>query len=196
MSSADGETTRDRILATTWRLLLEGQRGQIARMGDIAAAAGLSRQALYLHFGSRAALLVATIRYGDELLGLAARLDAYRAATAGVDILDAFITFWGEYIPAIYGAARALLAAREADAAAAAAWDDRMAAVRDGCRVAIEALDRDGQLAPPWSPAAAIDLLWAMLSIRTWELLTIERRWTTAEYVRHMRAMARRTFVR
>ena len=195
MSTGDGESTRTRILATTWRLLVDGQRGQIARMGDIAKAAGLSRQALYLHFGSRTELLVATTRYGDEVLGLPERLRRYEAATAGVDVLDAFIEFWGRYIPEIYGIARALLAARETDEAAAAAWDDRMAAVRDGCRNAIEALERDGRLAPLWSRDTAIDLLWTMLSVRGWEQLTIERGWTTDEYVGRMRAMARRTFV-
>ena len=195
MSTGEGESTRTRILATTWRLLVHGQRGQIARMGDIAKAAGLSRQALYLHFGSRTELLVATTRYGDEVLGLGERLRTYEAATAGMDVLDAFIEFWGRYIPEIYGVARALLAARETDEAASAAWDDRMAAVRDGCRVAIEALERDGRLAPLWSREEAIDLLWTMLSVRGWEQLTIERGWTTDEYVGRMRAMARRTFV-
>lgn len=195
MSSGEIETTRQRILATTWRLLVDGRRGQIARMGDIATAAGLSRQALYLHFGSRTELLVATTRYGDEVLGLPARLRAYDAAT-GVAKLDAFIDFWGHYLPEIYGIARALLAARETDEAAAAAWDDRMAAVRDGCRNAIEAVEGAGHLAPPWSREAAIDLLWAMLSVHGWEQLTIERGWTTEEYIARMRALARGAFVR
>ena len=48
--------------------------------------------------------------------------------------LEAFIEFWGNYIPEIYGIARALFAARESDAAVAAAWDDRMRVGAEACR--------------------------------------------------------------
>ena len=68
MSSQDIET-RTRILQASVRLL-EAQRGQSVRMGDIAREAGISRQAVYLHFASRAELLEATTQYLDERLGL------------------------------------------------------------------------------------------------------------------------------
>jgi len=85
---------------------------------------------------------------------------------------------------------------RETDEAAAAAWADRMAAVRDGCRNAIEAIERDGMLASGWSREEAIDLCWTMLSVRNWEQLTIECGWSAGQYVGWLQAMARRTFVR
>ncbi len=132
MSSSESET-RDRILEATWRLMVE-RRGQGVRMRDVAEEAGVSRQAVYDHFGSRSELMVATVRYGDMVLGLRGRLGRYRAASTGLDRLDAFVEFWGNYIPEIYGIARALLAARETDAAVAAAWDDRMGVVHDACR--------------------------------------------------------------
>ena len=68
MSSGESET-RKRIVETAWRLLVD-QRGKAARMSDIAAAAGVSRQAVYLHFGSRSELLIAATRHGDAVLGL------------------------------------------------------------------------------------------------------------------------------
>ena len=194
MSSGESDTKK-RILMTTWRLLEERRDGSL-RMSDIAAAAGVSRQALYLHFSSRTDLLIATTRYGDEVLGLAERLRPYEAATTGVAILETWVAFWGNYIPEIYGVGKALLAVRDTDAAAAAAWNDRMNAVRDGCRNAIEALQRDGILAPQWSPDVAVDLCWTILSVRNWEQLTLECGWTTAQYVDRMRALLLRTFVR
>ncbi len=193
--SSGANDTKKRILMTTWRLLEEQRDGSL-RMSDIAAAAGVSRQALYLHFSSRTDLLIATTRYGDGVLGLAERLRPYEAATSGVAILEAWVAFWGNYIPEIYGVGKALLAVRDTDEAAAAAWSDRMNAVRDGCRNAIEALQRDGILAPQWSPAEAVDLCWTMLSVRNWEQLTLECGWTTAQYVERMQALLLRTFVR
>jgi len=175
---------------------MEEQRGQGVRMRDVATAAGVSRQAVYLHFASRADLLIATTHYGDQVKGLADRLICWRLAATGVDLLAAFIEFWGNYIPEIYGIAKALLAARETDEAAEAAWNDRMEAVRDGCRITIEALERDGMLAAEWTCEAAIDMLWTLLSIRNWELLTIERGRTTSQYIAWMQTLARRTFVR
>jgi AcrR family transcriptional regulator len=100
-------------------------------MRDIADAASLSRQAVYDHFDSRTKLLVATTHYVDEVRGLRERRRRFQAATSGVERLEAYVEFWGNYIPEVYGMARALLASRETDEAAAAAWDDRMSAVRN-----------------------------------------------------------------
>src|ERR687894_2052019 len=194
MSSGQSET-RTRILEATWRLM-EERNGQGVRMRDVAEAAGISRQAVYDHFGSRADLMVETARYGDEVRGLDERLRRYRAATTGVEQLEAFVEFWGNYIPEIYGIARALLAARETDEAVAAAWDDRMGVVCEACRDIIERLHRDGTLASWWPRDEAADLLWTMLSIRNWEQLTIECGWTTNQYVGWMQELTKCAFVR
>ena len=103
--SSESIETRTRILETTVRMLEEhGGRG--VRMGDIAKAAGISRQAVYLHFASRAELLVAATRYLDEILDVDARLAPSRAATSGVERLALYIECWGSYIPEIYGVAK------------------------------------------------------------------------------------------
>jgi AcrR family transcriptional regulator len=187
--------TRDRILEATWRLM-EERVGRNVRMGDVARGAGVSRQAVYDHFGSRAELMVATVRYGDEVLGLDERLRRYRAAVSGVERLETYVEFWGNYIPEIYGIARALLAERESDEAVAAAWDDRMGAVYDACRDIIEKLQRDGTLVPGWPTDEAADLLWTMLSIRNWESLTRERGWSVDHYVNRTQDLTKRVFVR
>lgn len=164
-------------------------------MSDIAAGAGISRQALYLHFENRADLLIATTRHMDEVMGVERRLEASRSAASGVDRTRAYIAAWGSYLPEIRGVARALLSMRETDEAAAAAWDDRMAAMREGCEAAIRALDQDGALHPMWSIKTATDLFWTMLSVRTWEQLTGECGWTTEDYIARLQESALRIFV-
>jgi AcrR family transcriptional regulator len=185
MSSGDPET-RKRILETTWRLM-EKRKGQNVLVNDIAQAAGISRQAVYLHFGSRAGLLIATVRHVDEANQLDERLQALKVAAAGAETLEAYVDFWGNYIPEIYGLAKALLAVRETDKDAAAAWDDRMQAQYEGCRAVINCLVRERSLAPIWKPDQAVDMLWSMLSLSMWEHLTIECGWTSAEYIDHMK---------
>lgn len=193
MSSEDTET-RTRILEAAVRLL-EAQGGRSVRMGDIARAAGISRQAVYLHFTSRAELLEATTRYLDEKLGLEQRLARSRAAETGTARLDEYIEFWGNYMPKIYGVARALLVAQETDEAAAAAWNDRMEAMRDGCHAAIVAVRSDGILSAGWTVREATDFLWTLLSVRNWEQLTQECGWSSRKYIKWMKSSVRRIFI-
>ena len=193
MSSSESET-RTRILEATWQLL--EQQSSNVRMGDVAKAAGLSRQAVYLHFGSRAELMIATARYGDQVRNLDERLKPYRAATTGIAQLETFIAFWGNYIPEIYGIARALLATRETDAAVASAWQDRMDSVRSGCREIIGALGHDQMLSPKITPEEGVDLLWTLLSIRNWENLVLECGWSTSQYIDRLQELAKDVLVR
>lgn len=186
--------TRERILETTVRLLEEhGGRG--VRMGDIATGTGISRQAVYLHFESRADLLTAAILYKGDQLDVAGRLAPSRAARSGIERLALYIEMWGNFIPEIYGVAKALMVAQDADDAAAAAWRDRMVAMRDGCRAAVEALEGDGDLAPGWTCDTAIDALWTMLLVPNWENLTGECGWSREQYIERMTMMAHRMLV-
>ena len=110
--SSQPTDTRTRILDATVRILEEsGGRG--VRMGDIAKESGISRQAVYLHFASRTELLVAAIRYTGDKLDVDRRLAPSRAAATGVERLRLYIEFWGNYIPEIYGMAKALMMAQE-----------------------------------------------------------------------------------
>jgi len=184
MSSGDPET-RKRILEETWQLL-EQKRGKDVRLEDIARAAGVSRQAVYLHFGSRKGLLVETARYVDETLGMAERTQPIRDTQYGIEAIEQIVKFWANYVPDIYGIAKALLAVRDTDEAAAAAWDDRMNVFYQGTLNTVGCLQRDKMLAPHWTMASAADFIWATLSFEVWEHLTIERGWTTEQYIERM----------
>jgi AcrR family transcriptional regulator len=164
-------------------------------MSDIAKAADVSRQALYLHFKTRAELLIETTYYVDRIKGGEARLIPSRTAKTGEARLDAFVEAWGNYIPDIYGVAKAFLTLQETDAEAAAAWSTRMQDMREGCAAAIEKLAHDGTLSPNLPPERATDLLWTLLSVRNWEQLTQTCGWPQEDYVEEMKAMARRLFV-
>lgn len=182
--------TRERILKSAWTLL-EAEGGSAVRMGDIAKAAGISRQALYLHFPARADLLIATTRYLDEVYDIESQLAPSRAAASGLERLDRFVDAWGNHIPAIYGVAKALMAMKDTDSEADAAWTDRLNAIRHGCEAAIKALKADKALSPDYSQKQATDILWTLLSVRTWEHLTGDCGWSQKQYIEKTKHMAR-----
>lgn len=186
--------TKTRILNATWQLM-EQRHGLGVSMSDIAKEAGISRQALYLHYASRTELMIATVHYVDEVKGLNDRLKQLETATTGIALIEKSVEVWGNYIPEIYGLAKALLIARETDEAAAAAWDDCMFCLKDACKKIIEVLDNEGNLATEWPIDEAVDMLWTLLSIQNWEQLKIEDDWSTKQYITRMIILIKRTFV-
>ncbi|WP_299733573.1 TetR/AcrR family transcriptional regulator [uncultured Tateyamaria sp.] len=188
MSSTSPDTPT-RILQATLSLL-EKTDAKLPTMSDIAKASGVSRQAVYLHFPSRTDVLVAATRYQDQTNDVNTALASSRSAQSGIERLDAFVTAWGNYIPRIYGVARAILAVVDTDAEAAEAWNMRMADMREGCAAAVQALVADGTLPPDTDPEQATDLLWTLLSVRTWENLTQTCGWDQACYLATVRGLA------
>lgn len=193
MSSTNIET-RNKILGAAWALL-EGEQGASVRMSDIAKKAGISRQAVYLHFPTRAELLIATTRYVDEVKQVDKRLAASRNASSGKERLAAFIEAWGNYIPEIFAIGKALMAMEDSDEAARLAWNDRMQAVRHGCAAAVKALKEDGVLSQDYPPKEATDILWALLSVQNWEQLTVKCGWSQKRYIKKMKALARQVLL-
>jgi len=186
--------TRTRILESTLELLESGGARSV-RMADIAKAAGISRQALYLHFPNRAELLIGATLHLNAVKDIDARLAPSRTAQSGTERLDAYIEAWGGFIPEIYGIARALIAMSDDDPVADATWRERMQDMREGCEAAIEALDRDGMLTLAFTREQATDLLWTMLSVGSWEKLTVDCGWSQSDYIRSLKHAARRIFV-
>jgi AcrR family transcriptional regulator len=174
------EQTKTRILETTWKVL--EKRIDKNRMSDIATAVGISRQALYLHYPTRAELLIATTKHIDKVKKVNQRLELSRAAGSGIERLHFFIKAWGGYIPEIHGISVALRNMRENDKAAAEAWDERMQAVRHGCQAAVRAIEKDGKLKSDLSEQVATDILWTLLTVENWEKLVLDCTWSQSEY--------------
>ncbi len=193
--SSSPRDTRTLILEAA-RRLFERPGADPVRLVDVAREAGISRQAVYLHFDSRARLLLALVRYVDDVHTLETQVGTAVAGHGGAEALRRFIRVWGGYVRHIDGIAYAMHHLAHTDAEAAAAWNERMQTFRKLCRGFATALEEDEQLAVGWTVDSAADLLWSMLSIRTWRELVHERRWSKARYVEHMTRAVERTFVR
>ena len=179
--STQTENTSNLLLAAAWRRLA---RGDAARLVDVAKDAGVSRQALYLHFGSRVGLLVALTRHIDKTLGLDVMLREVAAIPSPRERLLAALRVSARYAPKIQSVAMALARLRPVDADARAAFDERMEYRRQGIRRILHAIARDGGLASEWNVRRATDALWAAGSPQTWELLVTERGWSPKEFER------------
>jgi AcrR family transcriptional regulator len=187
--------TREKILKKTW-MLMEKKRGKGVRLEDIAKAAGVSRQAIYMHFGSRSGLLIATARYLDSTLDHLQRSYPIRTAASGEEALDELVVFWANYIPDIYGLAKAFLSVLEDDKDAASAWEDRMSALHEKCSIVILLLSEEGKLAENWTVKEAADFTWTTLHLSNWEHLTIKHGWSQEQYIQRIQETLKKTLVK
>jgi hypothetical protein len=71
-----------------------------------------------------------------------------------------------------------------------------MAHLREGWQAAVDALERDGRLSPVHSNAQATDILWSLLTVESWEHLTIDCGWSQRRYVETMKIVARQVVLR
>lgn len=155
-------------------------------MSEIAKNSGVSRQALYLHFASRAELLIATTHYVDDIKGLERQLDRVRQCQSGLEMLKAFIEVWGNYIPEIYSVSKALIVSKENDEASATAWKEIMGCLHKICDKIVKTLFKENKLSSHWTQQHASDFLYTLVSISNWEQLTLECQWSNKQFVSHI----------
>ncbi len=166
--------TRERILKAAWQRLLRGDR---ARLEDVAADAGVSRQAVYLHFGSRGGLLLALVDHIDETFGLQERIAEALSGASPVERLEATLRLMARYNGEIHAIAMAFARQAHDDPDLRAAFEDRMARRRAALRGLLEPLAREGRLRSGWSLEEATDLLWELSAPSSYEHLVVERDW-------------------
>lgn len=139
--------------------------------------------------------MIATMNYVDEVKGLYERLNQLQSVKSGVDLLEKVIEIWGNYIPEIYGLAKAMLMTKDTDEAMAAAWDNSMGCLRDVCQQSINMLAQEDKLVAAWSIEEATDMFVTIVSISGWEQLVKECNWSNEQYINSIKTLLVRTFV-
>ena len=160
------------------------QAGQLSdlTMAAVAHAAGVSRQTVYVQFGTRAGLLVQMVRERDAANPRGERVAAALATPDPVAALVALTRELAGWWREIHPVAQALYAAAITDEAARAAWEDRMAHLHEFSDQVIRRLAEAGVLASSWEPALASDWLAAQLNPLGWLLLVQDSGWTQELY--------------
>jgi AcrR family transcriptional regulator len=182
-------STRDRILDAA-RQLLEKQGNAVPTMSAIARAAGISRQAVYLHFADHAELLQALVVHLDDREQLQAGVAAVQAAGDATGQIRAWARMQTWHNPRIAAIARALDTTRNTEPAAAAAWRDRTGNRMRGALSIIQRLRDEARLHPSWATAEAAALLWELTSFHVWDDLVNEAKIPPGRYIEIITAAA------
>lgn len=189
-SSKASKASKSSTKGTREALLLAGlavlERGEPFSLGEIAREAGVSRQALYLHFENRAALAVAVAEFVDATFGLDEAIAPTRAATNGKALLHAHARFVAMYNARIQTVVRMADALRQSDPEMAAPWLDRLAQRRAGGHRIARLLDQWGELAEEWTVESAGDWVCALSSVKLWEELVLDLGWSKERFARSL----------
>jgi AcrR family transcriptional regulator len=173
---------------------------EAGRLGDltmaaVAQAAGVSRQTVYVQFGTRAGLLVQLVRERDAANPRGERVEAALAAPDAVEALLGLTRELAAWWRELHPIAHALHAAAATDEAAKAAWDDRMAHLHAFTEQVVGRLADAGVLAAGWDVAVAADWLAAQLNPIAWVLLVEGSGWTQDRYAERMTTVVRDVLV-
>jgi AcrR family transcriptional regulator len=184
--------TREDILDAAWQLL-EEEGGTALTMRSLATAAGISRSGLYLHIGSRGQLFDELLDHIDRRLDLTAALRPVQEAADATAALRAWAHYVATYHQRLVAVVRAVDRGRHDDPDAQALWQRATDGWYGLCRSLADALARERRLDEHWSPQAAADLLWALMSVEFIDDLRTDRGWSTDELVECLQLLATRT---
>ena len=181
------ERTRAAVLDAAWARLEAGDAGHLE---DVAADAGVSRQTVYLHFESRAGLVLALVEHIDRRLGLYAEIERVMAIQDPVEQLTAVLDLTAVFEPQVHGMAMTLHHEAAADPAIAAAYEDRMRHRRGGLHATLSAIHAQGRLRGDWEVDEVVDVLWEVQSPTTYDHLVVERGWSVDRWMQWVHTLA------
>jgi len=194
--AAEPPDTRQRVLLVARDMITKRGNAEISLV-DLAAQAGLSRQTLYLLFGSRAGLLLAMVDHIDQTSAGPRQLATVRQGLAPGDAFEPYLRAWFDYLPVVFPIARALSAAATAgDEDARVAWKSRMDKLRGGFVQMTKGLRSAGLLADGWTPEAAADWVYAMTHVDTWQHLVVDSHWKPNTAVDRIVATLRQALIK
>lgn len=174
--------TREKLLSAGLALFRAHGPGAVT-LADVARAAGVTRQTVYLHFGNRAGLLTEVARHSDLNSSYARQLREISYGPASVAALETFVRTWFRNLPDILDVVLALEAAAANDAAARAALQNRMTTMATMIGRLIKGLKDQGALQKGWTVAEASDWICFQLDPVLWNRAMAMRGWRPRRFV-------------
>lgn len=159
MAEGGDPETRLRILEAG-RKLIERKAREAISIGAVARAAGVSRQAAYLHFGSRSQLFCEIARHVDAVERTADQQQRIDGAADGRRALAEAVKLQAKLKPRLHAVASAMDALRKTDEAAQAAWLEREQARLARCEQVTQRLAGERALARGIDASTGAQLMW------------------------------------
>jgi AcrR family transcriptional regulator len=192
--SSRTERTQQAIVEAAARLW-QGRGLHAAGLEEIAAAAGVTRRTIYLHFGSKTALLLAVVDQAERAAGLPELVTRLRKAQTPEEILERLADIQVQYVPRIYESIRLVHAARREEPAADEVWNGRMRCRRATYRLLAARIQAQGQLDPGLTLDDAVMLIWVLTSPHMYEYLVVDGGWSLKRYRGHIIRLLRRALL-
>lgn len=185
MSSKQKQATRAAMLDAGLKLIARNGHAAVT-LAAVAAAAGVSRQAVYLHFGSRAGFLNEAADHAWQKLGLPDPRVLVRDAASARAALRLLIELRArtaqelapfQYVPGSDSAP---------DAALMEAYAQRQRQRLEVFVLIAKRAKAEGVLRSGVSVAAAAQLMWSVLSVPVWRSLVDLQGWSRRKFIRQM----------
>lgn len=182
MSSGGRPETRTQILDAA-REMFEELGYHRAGLGAVAKKAGVSRQAIYLHFPSKVDLLTALHLdiYATDVVPALERHPITDDMTA-LEALDAMIAVDVEVISQVWRIHEALTTARRQHPEVEETLRPREAERYGELLDRALRLKREGALPSTLRAGALADMLWGLIGVGTYLSLVVERGWSLDQY--------------
>jgi AcrR family transcriptional regulator len=182
MSSSGRAETRTQILEAA-RAMFEQHGYYGAGLAAVAKSAGVSRQAIYLHFPSKAELLTELHLhiFATDVVPAVQRHPVTNAMTAW-EAIDATITSNVEVVARIWRIHEALTMARRQYPEVDQTLRPREKERYDELLGLGHRLEREGGLPPTIGVGLFADMMWGLLNVGTYYNLVIERGWSLEQY--------------
>jgi AcrR family transcriptional regulator len=191
--NARSRRSRAALLDAT-RALIEERGFDGLTMAAIAERAGVTRRAAYLHFATRAELVTALYRRLAETEDIASSLQKVWDSPGSVAALGEWARHIARIHPKILPVMQAVERARHTDPDAEQLWQTGQRGWLAGSRRLADWLALEHQLAPPWTPTTAADMLWSLMSIDLLDRLLRDRRWSPKRAGDHLAALLTAAF--
>lgn len=192
--SSGSPATRHRLLVAA-RSLIE-ERGCGVGLGEIGRRAGVSRQAVYLHWASKADLLTDLVAWVEEQEDLGRLLEPVWSAETGETALERLIDAGAVFEPRIQALAGAMRRAVDLDPAIDALTRDRMTQRYEAMRGVVARIEGEGRLAPGWDLDTAAAFVWALTTPVVFDLLVDQRGWSAEQWAASTKKLLRDAIVR
>lgn len=181
------EETRLRILEAA-RALLSSAGYPNVTLDQIAAKAAISRQTVYVQFGSKRGVLQALAEhielesYGRDMLeGVRDLHNPVGTIRDGIYDQIAFFERNADLLRNFYAQA-----AHDPDFRAV--WQDRLQRRWDAIHIVVQKIAEQGGLAEGWGLEEATDWLWSITNFRWYDEMVIERGWSPQHLAQRLRS--------
>jgi AcrR family transcriptional regulator len=170
------DETRRRIIEAACELLSQAGYPDVS-LDQIADRAGISRQTIYVQFGSKRGVLQAVAEHIERASYGKGMVEGARDSTDAAHDLRYAPHYQMEFFSLNAPLLRTFYAQAASDPDFQAVWEDRLNERRRAIHILVEMLARAGRLSEAWSVDDATDWIWSLTDFQRYNELALQRGW-------------------